>query len=139
MGDGQYELQLLVRLPLHASHLEHSSRVSRLQTCDTYVLAVENMPDVRGYSTKDLWVKHPTKEGLWRIVGRLDDVIILANGEKTVPGPQEAIISSSPLVQGAVMFGREHNQVGVLIEPSHDHAVDPQDEVALAKLRNALW
>ena len=82
---------------------------------------------------------HPTRPGLWRIVGRADDVIMLANGEKTVPGPMEGVIMSSALVQGAVMFGRERNQVGVLLEPAPAHAIDPADEIALARFRNAIW
>jgi hypothetical protein len=51
-------------------------------------------------------------------VGRLDDVIILSSGEKTVPAPIEEAIAADPLVKSAVMFGRERDQVGVLIEPA---------------------
>ncbi|CAE6424863.1 unnamed protein product [Rhizoctonia solani] len=39
------------------------------------------------YKTKDLVIRHPHKPDLWKIVGRLDDQIILLNGEKTNPGP----------------------------------------------------
>ena len=72
-------------------------------------------------------------------VGRADDVIILASGEKTVPAPMESIIASSPLVQGVVMFGRERHQVGVLIEPRAGYAVDVNDEKAVAEFRNQIW
>ena len=76
---------------------------------------------------------------LHRSVGRADDVIIMASGEKTVPAPMESIIGSSPLVQGVVMFGRERNQVGVLIEPSPGRAIDVNDEKAIAEFRNQIW
>ena len=76
---------------------------------------------------------------LHRSVGRADDVIIMASGEKTVPAPMESIIGSSPLVQGVVMFGRERNQVGVLIEPSPGRAIDVNDERAVAEFRNQIW
>lgn len=72
-------------------------------------------------------------------IGRADDVIILASGEKTVPAPMESVIGSSPLVQGVIMFGRERNQVGVLIEPSPAYAVDVNDEKAVAEFRNQIW
>lgn len=72
-------------------------------------------------------------------VGRADDVIILASGEKTVPAPMESIIGSSPLVQGVVMFGRERNQVGVLIEPRPADAIDVNDEKAVVDFRNQIW
>ena len=76
---------------------------------------------------------------LHRSVGRADDVIIMASGEKTVPAPMESIIGSSQLVQGVVMFGRERNQVGVLIEPSPGRAIDVNDEKAIAEFRNQIW
>ncbi|KAG8784498.1 hypothetical protein FRC12_018624 [Ceratobasidium sp. 428] len=85
------------------------------------------------YRSKDLVKKHPSKPHLWRLyayspansspklttftsVGRLDDQIILLNGEKTNPGAMEVEILNSPLVQSAIMFGRERNQTGILIE-----------------------
>ncbi|KIK91581.1 hypothetical protein PAXRUDRAFT_149195 [Paxillus rubicundulus Ve08.2h10] len=101
-------------------------------------MAVENLPDVRGYATADLFVKHPTKD-MWKIVARVDDVVILASGEKTVPAPIESVISSSPLVKGTVMFGRERNQAGILIEPRPEHAIDVNDENAVIEFRNKIW
>ncbi|KAH7890602.1 putative nonribosomal peptide synthetase [Phlebopus sp. FC_14] len=98
-GDDTYECQIL--------------------STESNQVAVENIPDVKGYATSDVFIKHPTKD-LWRIVGRTDDVITLASGEKAVPAPMESIITSSPILQGAVMFGRERNQVGILVEPRSD-------------------
>ncbi|KAF7347157.1 Acetyl-CoA synthetase-like protein [Mycena venus] len=106
---------------------------------ETHQVAVENLPDVKGYSTKDLFVRHPTKLNLYKIVGRLDDVLIMANGEKTVPGPMEDIMMASPHIVGAVMFGRERNQVGVLIEPNLQHKIDPKDEQQIVRFRNLIW
>ncbi|KAJ6514497.1 putative aminoadipate reductase [Mycena vitilis] len=106
---------------------------------ETHQLSVENLPDVKGYSSKDLFERHPTKPDLYRIVGRLDDVLIMANGEKTVPGPMEDIMIANPLIAGAVMFGRERNQVGVLIEPSLHYEVDTADDQQVAKFRNLVW
>lgn len=51
-----------------------------MQTCETHQPAVENLHDIRGYSTSDLFELHPTKKGLWRVAGRTDDVIVLSNG-----------------------------------------------------------
>ena len=45
----------------------------------------------------------------------------------------------SPLLQGAVIFGRERNQVGILVESSPKHAVDVLDESAVAAFRNEIW
>ncbi|PCH35038.1 acetyl-CoA synthetase-like protein, partial [Wolfiporia cocos MD-104 SS10] len=91
-GDGTFELQML--------------------TCETHQPCIENLPNgERGFATSDLWEPHPTKPGLWRIVGRADDVIVLGSGEKTVPILQENHIGVHPWVAGAVMFGRGYQQV----------------------------
>ncbi|CAE7151180.1 unnamed protein product [Rhizoctonia solani] len=68
------------------------------------------------YKTRDLIVSHPSKPNVWKFIGRVDDQIVLLNGEKTNPGPMETEIVKCPLVQGAVVFGQARNQTGVLIE-----------------------
>ncbi|THG99107.1 hypothetical protein EW026_g3199 [Hermanssonia centrifuga] len=118
-GDGTYELQIL--------------------TSEAFGLAVENLPDTRGYATSDLFVPHPTRKGLWRIVGRKDDVLVLSTGEKIVPLHQEEQITANPMIMGALMFGREREQAGILIEPNPEFAIDPTDEAALAAFRNKIW
>ena len=37
---------------------------------------------IPSYATGDLLAPHPSKLGLWRVVGRKDDQIIHSNGEK---------------------------------------------------------
>ncbi|KAH9951150.1 hypothetical protein B0H21DRAFT_855734, partial [Amylocystis lapponica] len=119
-GDGTSELQFL--------------------TCATHQPSVENLGDgEHGYATSDLFEPHPTKAGLWRVVGRLDDVIVLGTGEKSVPIPQEHLITAHSFVSGALMFGRGRMQVGVLVEPHPAHAVEPGNEKALVEFRNAIW
>ncbi|KAG6878054.1 putative NRPS-like protein biosynthetic cluster [Termitomyces sp. T159_Od127] len=118
-GDGTFECQFL--------------------TTDKHSLPVENLPDVRGYATSDLFEPHPTKPYLWKIVGRIDDVVIHSSGEKTVPGPMEDIVMSSPCVMGNIIFGRAHGQPGILIEPKDQYAIDIADQTQVARLRNTLW
>ncbi|KAG6914129.1 putative NRPS-like protein biosynthetic cluster [Tephrocybe rancida] len=72
-------------------------------------------------------------------VGRIDDVIVHSSGEKTVPAPMENIVLSSPLVQAVLMFGREHDRTGILIEPKLNNSIDVNDHTELAILRNKLW
>ncbi|CAE6433215.1 unnamed protein product [Rhizoctonia solani] len=97
--DGTYELVML-STPLYKP----------------FVINYQNESGETGYATKDLVVPHPTKPDLWKVVGRLDDQIVLLNGEKTNPVPIEDQIVKSPLIQSAIMFGREQNQTGALIE-----------------------
>ncbi|KAJ7689673.1 acetyl-CoA synthetase-like protein [Mycena rosella] len=108
-------------------------------TWEKHVPMVENLDDVRGYATSDICVNHPTKKHLWKVIGRLDDTIIHTSGENTVPAPLEDIIMSSPFVAGAVMFGSERPQTGILIETRPDLQIDVQNATQLADLRNKLW
>ena len=40
------------------------------------------MDGVDAYATNDLLEPHPTREGFWKVYGRVDDQIMLSNGEK---------------------------------------------------------
>ncbi|KZP33045.1 acetyl-CoA synthetase-like protein [Athelia psychrophila] len=113
-GDGQFECQFL--------------------DTDKWKVSVRNLPDVDGYATSDLWEPHPTKAGFWRIVGRRDDVLILSSGENVVPGPMEDIIISSEFIDGAVLFGRERPQVGVLVQALPGVVIGD-----LSDFRNKIW
>jgi thioester reductase-like protein len=118
-GDDTYECQVL--------------------TCPTHQPSVENLPDVKGYATSDVFVKHPTVEGLYKVVGRLDDVLVLSSGEKTVPAPMEVVVGSSVLLSGVCMFGRGRHQVGILVEPKAEYAIDVADDRQVAEFRNKIW
>ncbi|KAJ7455824.1 hypothetical protein FB451DRAFT_1354034 [Mycena latifolia] len=118
-GDGTFECQVL-----------HS---------DTYAPSVENLSDTRGYATSDLFVNHPEKKHLWKIVGRTDDVIIHLSGENTVPAPIEDVVMSSPHVAAAIMFGRDKSQTGILIEPTPKESIDIGNPAQVAAFIDKLW
>ncbi|KAL8280977.1 hypothetical protein RQP46_006656 [Phenoliferia psychrophenolica] len=110
---------------------------------ETHIPSVFNYkvddPVERSYHTSDLVAMHPTRKGFFRIVGRTDDQLMLSTGEKTNPGPMESIIRGSPLVNGAIYFGRGRFQNGVLVEPAKGHDIDPSDAAQVARFRNAVW
>ncbi|KAJ7075175.1 putative aminoadipate reductase [Mycena belliarum] len=108
-------------------------------TSEKFRPMVENLHDVKGYGTSDLFVNHPEKKHLWKIVGRVDDVIVHTSGEKTVPAPMEDIVASSPDVAGAVMFGSERAQAGIIIETVPGLQIDVQNVTQLAELRDKIW
>ncbi|KAL1746963.1 hypothetical protein HDZ31DRAFT_32891 [Schizophyllum fasciatum] len=97
---------------------------------DGYPPKIEtNRPD-GSYATKDLFLQHPARPGLYKYVGRLDDTLVQTLGEKTNPVPIElAIRGNSPLVQEAIVFGAGRPQTGCLVLPS---------ELAKDMLRNEL-
>jgi long-subunit acyl-CoA synthetase (AMP-forming) len=112
-GDGMYELQLL--------------------STEQCVLARTDLPDVSGYATQDLFKRHPERKELYRPVGRIDDVLMLSNGEKVVPSALEGALLAHPLVKGALVFGRGHEQIGVLVEPKED------DKMSADQFKKEIW
>ena len=51
-------------------------------------------------------------------IGRNDDVIVLANGEKVIPRILETMLFESRLVKAAIVFGDGQFELGVIIQPS---------------------
>ncbi|SPO06446.1 related to NRPS-like enzyme [Cephalotrichum gorgonifer] len=76
-----------------------------------------NQPD-GSYATKDLFEPHPTTPRAWKYIARLDDTIVLVNGEKFNPVRVEGTIRSNKAVTEAVIFGAGRPNLGVLVVPS---------------------
>lgn len=92
-------------------------------------------PDLLEFRTKDLYEKHPTKENLWRYRGRIDDLIVLSNGEKLNPLDMENIISVHPAIMSALVGGDGRFHSFLLVEP-----VDfPSDQEERLTLLDDVW
>ncbi|KAH7886572.1 acetyl-CoA synthetase-like protein [Phlebopus sp. FC_14] len=91
------------------------------------------------YMTNDVLAPHPSKPGFWRVVGRADDQIMLLTGEKTNPGPLEAILNEHPHVAASVMFGRGRMQNGVLVLLNEQHLSNVVDNSRTNEYRDSLW
>jgi carbohydrate kinase (thermoresistant glucokinase family) len=74
--------------------------------------------DDGSYATKDLFEPHPTIGKAWKYVARLDDTIVLVNGEKFNPVMMEGTIRSHKAVTETVVFGAARPYLGMLVVPS---------------------
>lgn len=54
-----------------------------------------------------------------KILGRKDDMIVLATGEKVLPQHFENPLNAQKSIRAAVVFGEYRDEIGILIEPSH--------------------
>jgi carbohydrate kinase (thermoresistant glucokinase family) len=81
------------------------------------------------YATKDLFEPHPFIAGAWKYSSRLDDTIVLVNGEKAVPIPVEQAVRQHSLVREALMFGQGKSQLGMLIIASEAAKALLSDEI----------
>ncbi|KAI9726711.1 MAG: putative NRPS-like protein biosynthetic cluster [Cirrosporium novae-zelandiae] len=91
-----------------------------------------NRPD-GSYATKDLFKKHPTIEA-YKYYARLDDTIVLVNGEKAIPLQMEGAIRNNGLVAEAVVFGSGKASLGLMLIPSQD-----AEGLSKVEILNAVW
>lgn len=72
--------------------------------------------------------QHPEIEDAWKFVGRLDDTLVMVNGEKTSPVSIESTLRGTcNSISDAVVFGGGRSQIGALIilSPSVDESLSP--------------
>ncbi|PYH89802.1 acetyl-CoA synthetase-like protein, partial [Aspergillus ellipticus CBS 707.79] len=77
-----------------------------------------NQPD-GSYATKDLFLKHPTMEA-YKYYARLDDTIVLVNGEKVNPLDLEGRVRQSSAVAEAIAFGAGKASIGLAVIRAQD-------------------
>lgn len=87
-----------------------------------------NQPD-GSYATKDLFEAHPSIPRAWKYIARLDDTIVLVNGEKFNPVAMEGTIRSNKNVAEAVVFGAGRPYLGMLIVPAKNMAGKTDSEI----------
>ena len=74
---------------------------------------VSNRPD-GSYATKDLFLRHPEIEA-YKYYARLDDTIVLFNGEKVNPLDMEGRVRQHDVVSEAVVFGAGRANIGLAV------------------------
>ncbi|KAI0687615.1 hypothetical protein BC835DRAFT_1419809 [Cytidiella melzeri] len=98
-----------------------------------------NHDNPRGFLTPDIWTKHPDRSNLWRISGRLDDIIVLSNGEKANGKQLDTLLRESPYVSHVVVFGAGRFLCGALLRPSAGHRFPAGDENAKKTYLAKVW
>ncbi|PHZ16213.1 acetyl-CoA synthetase-like protein [Rhizopus microsporus ATCC 52813] len=92
----------------------------------TLATNVSNRPD-GGFSTGDLFKEHPDYPGYYIYIGRRDDILVMENGEKANPAPQESVIGQCPLVKQVAVFGNGRPCTAALIVVDEEQ-INGQDE-----------
>ncbi|KAJ5900060.1 NRPS-like enzyme [Penicillium taxi] len=94
-------------------------------------------PELKEYSTHDLWVRHPDKNkaDLWRWSARTDDVIVFLNGEKTNPiSMEQHIVIANQEVNMALVAGTRRSQASLLVCYSDGKLSSSERAVAIEKI-----
>jgi acyl-coenzyme A synthetase/AMP-(fatty) acid ligase len=74
------------------------------------------LPDTSCFATKDLWTPHPSKSGLWRHRGRVDDIIVLSEGSLVETTGIASAIQEHPSVRAAIVGGEGRIAPYLLVE-----------------------
>lgn len=94
-----------------------------------------NFPELNEWPMKDLYSKHPTKDGVWLYRGRADDVIVFSTGEKLDPIEIESTINADPAITSALITGDGHFQSSLLVEAVRP----PTTEAEKEHLLSIIW
>ncbi|KZS89139.1 acetyl-CoA synthetase-like protein [Sistotremastrum niveocremeum HHB9708] len=102
----------------------HMIPIEGSEAKELIVEAAEDCPAIidtvepRGFHTKDTWLEHPEKPGWWCHAGRMDDITVLSNGEKTNNKQLETILLRDHRFRHVVVFGQGRPQNGILVDPA---------------------
>ncbi|KAF3068911.1 Linear gramicidin synthase subunit D [Daldinia childiae] len=92
-----------------------------------YQPVFDRFPELEKFNTGDLFKKHPTRPDMWAHASRADDIIVFLNGEKTNPVSFENHLSKHLDIEGAVVFGNQRFEAGVLIELKDKSTLSSED------------
>lgn len=88
-----------------------------------------HFPTLQQYETTDLYSEHPTKPGLWRHAGRIDDIIVFLNGKKTNPVSFEHEVARHPEIRSALVVGEQREEASVIIELNDTRPMSPEEVI----------
>ncbi|KAF1983330.1 acetyl-CoA synthetase-like protein [Aulographum hederae CBS 113979] len=93
-------------------------------------------PGLKGLVTlQDQLACNPNKPDTdFKTVGRNDDWIVLATGEKVLPGLMENTLAESEFCKTALVFGQSRFEVGILVEPKK-----PLNQDQLDDFKSDIW
>ena len=75
----------------------------------------------------------------FQFLGRADDLIVLANGEKIRSTSLESTVAHNPRVTDAIAFGENRNHLGLIIEAAPDVELDCSNTEQVARFRETIW
>lgn len=90
------------------------------------------------YIVQDLLQAHPQSNKQFRILGRADDLIVLATGEKVRPTTLEQTVAEHPDVKDVLAFGEGQVALGLLVELKSTSTWDINDADSVEALRVSI-
>ncbi|KAI0905314.1 hypothetical protein F4823DRAFT_632972 [Ustulina deusta] len=106
---------------------------------DLWQLNVRTIGHNSVFSLADKLKRRPGEDRDVQLLGRSDDLIVLATGEKVMPQILERSLGQVVGVQAALAFGEGQFEIGVLIEPSQQLLPDDDQDTQRENLMDSIW
>jgi aryl carrier-like protein len=78
-------------------------------------------------------MKHPNLPDFFTHVGRLDDIIVFLNGEKTNPVTFQNEVAQHPEIRAALLIGEQREEAALLLEPRSGSDLSAEDRKSLVE------
>lgn len=92
------------------------------------------------YTVQDFLQPNPdSPRSQFKFLGRADDLVVLANGEKVRPTLLEETVSNDSRIKDAIVFGESRDHLGIIVEAAADFPLDITNEVAVASFIDEVW
>ncbi|KAJ5272905.1 NRPS-like enzyme [Penicillium angulare] len=95
-----------------------------------------HFPGLDEYETRDLFSAHPTLADRWMHRGRIDDIVVFSNGEKTNPVTFEQEVSRHPEVRSALVAGDRRFEACLLVELQDPGPYSSEEQ---ARIIERIW
>jgi acyl-coenzyme A synthetase/AMP-(fatty) acid ligase len=90
------------------------------------------------FETNDLWIEHPVRKGLWKIIGRSDDYVYLAHGDGLHASTMEPEIERHESVKAALIGGHGRPAPVLIVELVAGSQEDAESESGCRALIESL-
>ncbi|KAJ5091912.1 NRPS-like enzyme [Penicillium alfredii] len=114
----------------------HELVIAKNDMFERYQPVFAHFPHLAEYETRDLFSAHPTRPDLWRHRGRIDDIVVFINGEKTNPISFEQEVSRHPEVRSALVAGDQRFEACLLVEL---HSPGPHSPEEQSQIIERIW
>ena len=92
------------------------------------------------YTVQDFLKPNPdSPTSQFKFLGRADDLVVLANGEKVRPTSLEETVSNDSRIKDAIVFGESRDHLGIIVEAAAEVALDISNEDAVASYVDEIW
>ncbi|KAG2221169.1 hypothetical protein INT45_007746 [Circinella minor] len=105
--------------------------------CPSFASSISNRSN-GDYAAGDLFMEKPLNSNNWSMIGRIDDTLVMKNGEKTNPIPMENKILDIDIVRKCCVIGEYRECTAVLIELKMEQVVKYTPRQILSKIYTGI-